>query len=680
MNKALENLKHVTVIDDVYDPVEFQPTERDDLWAWLERDDAALEELLRLGHPVSESHELTDKVLADFSDHRNECPALDAIWRKSSIGERIDGGHALVDKWVGRLLGQGLLVSTFGANVPTEKVIATEAQLLFLDWHLGGDPKKAVQGAVDKARAVLKQWPAPKPLIVLMSSRPGVIAEADEFCRRSKILRGMFYPVTKNDLTDQVMLGMYMRLFDQSIQPGRRIQEFIDALHIKLHEVSEEFLNGISELRLIDYAYIQNLSLQSDGQPLGDYLSWLFSTYLGQLLFAEGLQLPLSELNTITFNNVLPSLDSPSERLTEIYHCALFDRNVGPVGPHPWATGGDSAGATNSQPVLTLGDVFQAMSGGVPVAAAAEPAAVDDFEHRIIKDERLIRALATTQPASVAPSAADKVPDLYMVINAQCDLAFTPDQKKRPMNPDRSILLLPGYLEQINKRSKRKSIAKTELYRSDQGQRQRIAWDATEVQTVPHGVFVDWMRARGFERVARLRLPFALEAQRGFANGLTRIGTPVMPPIYQQVSFQAFRVWTDKPCERLEELSADEAVFVILTKDKQQPQQKCILTFTLVKRLKALLEERLSDMQVELESGSERTHLQDKINALKQALADEQKWFSLLFPQNMPEPTRPQKLLGGHIQMVREGDECGADAKLIVSLSLDDDTRSTVGE
>ena len=169
-----------------------------------------------------------------------------------------------------------------------------------------------MQAAVTKARAILADWPSdrPKPLIVLMSSKPGVEAAAGVFCREAEILRGMFYAVPKSTLNDAFNLRLHLNLFAMSVPAGRRLQAFMDALRHEFLGARKRFLEAISDLTLTDYAYIQRLCLQNEGQPLGDYLLWLFSTYLGQLLFAEALKDVRNDLDSMTFEQALPRLGS----------------------------------------------------------------------------------------------------------------------------------------------------------------------------------------------------------------------------------------------------------------------------------------------------------------------------------------------------------------------------------
>jgi hypothetical protein len=118
--------------------------------------------------------------------------------------------------------------------------------------------------------------------------------------------------------------------------------------------VFEEFIGGVKALSLDDYAYIQHLSLQKDGQPLGDYLLWLYNSYLGHLLFEshKAIQEQKKIVDGLSRNYLPPSQNMPSNQLVKMYHSAFAANltRIGiPVAPpiyHPvrlevWARGED---------------------------------------------------------------------------------------------------------------------------------------------------------------------------------------------------------------------------------------------------------------------------------------------------------------------------------------------------
>ena len=501
-----------------------------------------------------------------------------------------------------------------------------------------------MQASIEKILEVLGAWnDTPRPLIVLMSSKPGLRDRAPEFCRNSAILRGMFQVMPKRVMRNTFDLQMHVHLFAESLTSGRRIQEFMDALRNKIDDVSATFLDNISDLSLTDYAYIQSLSLQNDGHPLGDYLTWLFSAYFGQMLFADSLEQERGKLDKLTFAKALASVELPTDRLTDVYHSALFDTSVGSVDVHPRETDGPDS----SIPILGLGDVFE-----------RKPDDVDSDEME-----------------------SESKPDVLMIINAQCDLAFSPISDSRSNNLRNSVLLLPGYLKSISKQISDRSKPKTELYRHDNDINYRIEWDPKTVQAVP---LSDFSKSMGEEyyRVARLRMPYALEVQRAFASNLTRVGMPVMPPIYQNVAVKVLKTGlVDHKLEATRDLEAVETAFLLLTKDPEDANKivrQCVLTLPLVRFVRQLLDERLNDMRSRLQveqQGNSGNSLNQQVVALERALNNHSNWMVLTSPFSLPRSNGRRQFISNKVQVMigkDVGDEPGGGAIVTISLVMDE--------
>lgn len=665
-----QGIRRVAIVDDAFDPIEVRDLttlEKQTLWATIEFNDQTRNEIAQLELEANGSDDITGGLVAKLLESRSKCPAFGALWDASDAAQNIAGGLSGVEPWAKHLREDlNLEVQKFGAAAETEKLTDFDPQLLFLDWHLGDDASPlaeeaitcseipaAVHVATGKVKEILQIWPVerPKPLIILMSSRDGMQQDASDFCRRSEVLQGMFYAVPKKKLGDFFSLRMHLHLFAMSLPEGRRIQKFFDTLRAKFEDVSSQLFEDISDLTLTDFSYIQSLSLQKDGQPLGDYLLWLFSTYFGQLLFAEALRVEGADLDAISFDEVLPSPGPPSDRLTKVYHSALFDTAVGPIRSHPLAVQ-TYPPASHDLSVLALGDILKRES---PKECATHNKEVTEQDQPLVDGAKIVQES-----------------DLLLVINAQCDLAVRPGSSHRPSDAEQSILLLPGYLKPLDSDLK-KFIAFTELYQHD-GVSFRIKWDTKKVLTIPHGQFAEWKDQMNCERVARLRLPYALEIQRSFAAELTRVGTPVTPPILQPVAARLLLA-SDNAYNSASALQDGEAVTLVQTKTGQQ----CVLTIPLLMRLKGLLDEELDAMRApctQIQStGDDSVHLNKKIEALERAIDNESKWATLRSPFDLPTINSPKKFFDERIQIVRgkrQGDPCSSKIVVAVSLDLDE--------
>ena len=190
---------------------------------------------------------------------------------------------------------------------------------------------------------------------------------------------------------------------------------------------------------------------------------------------------------------------------------------------------------------------------------------------------------------------------------------------------------------------------------------------------VPHGTFNDWLIEKGFQRVARLRLPFALEVQRAFAADLMRVGAPVMPPIYQPVTARLLRGGGEAGVyQTMGELNKDEEAFLILTKAGQQ----CVLIIPFLRKSKALLDDRLNTLRAQPDAKDGRAGtLRAQLTALSTAIEDDSEWAKLRATFELPKMNKSKKFFGDRVEIVcgaGEGDQCSRKVLVAVSLHFED--------
>ena len=640
-------IERVAIVDDAFDTISQQglyETEAEELRHKIEANFKFRKELDSLEMPIENPEELTALHVESLLKSNSLALDFSEVWKSSQAGIRMESGKAPV-RDLHRLLKNSinLNIGEFGSATSAKDVVDFQPQILFLDWYLGQDspqmpsvdkelPKftPANKASQDLAQEIWQKWPPhqPRPLVILMSSKPGLEENGDGFCQDSGILRGMFHFVSKEEITNEFRFKIYMLLFLTSLPAGNRLQTFLETLKGEFDKAKKEFLAGISTLTLTDFSYIQSLSLKNEEEPLGDYLLWLFSAYFGQLLLSDPLHLGDAALDSSTFQGALPRLDSPSDQLTKIYQAALFDFSVG-QSDDLTSTEKESEQLRDSATSLSLGDVF-----GNP-----------DNQNTCPND-----------------------PDLFLLISPQCDLV------QRPISGAKSslsILLLPGYLSSALYRGGGEAKAKTEPY-THKGKNHRIEWDVKRPITIPRNDFEAWKKAEGFRRVTRLRLPFVLEVQRVFAASLTRVGTPVSPPIFKYGTPLLLRADEAKKFTKAGPLNQRENAFLVWTNGSHH----IVLTLPLVARLWEILEAHLQELNKQLcsiEEGNNkrRARLEEKIRLIGQQLQKEQEWFDLGGPLEFPSKENKKSLLGDYIQIHRENPEGkSTDGKVIAAVSL----------
>ena len=623
LSRAIDS---VVIVDDARDTfAENEPTtqEIEDLWSRVEFDNGVLDEIAALGvpKPIRMEH-FSGKFIDMLRENSHQRPEFERLWTSSQLGmdhaaatKQVDDLAALIAECV------GAEPRVLGSDCEPDEIAKERPQLVFMDWRLGrADQELAVSTAVDKATQILSSCASlgvDKPLIVLISSSPLSDEATSNFCRRSQIIKGMFYAVNKTVLTNPLNFPMYMHLFEASLPRGRQIQSLMDGLHRNFTELSTTFLDRISELTLADYAFVQSMSLRDDSQPLGDYLLWLFSTYLGQVFLTEPLRDIRSYLDATAWYGTVPSLEPPSERLNELYRNALYDMSIDRVVRHPLAGQGDIPASIVGP--LGLGDIFQ---------------------REKIADQEVEDGSLCAEPTSTANQQAGS--DVMMLISPQCDLEC------RLENLDRKVVLIGGTLIPFQSRAGYRDATITDLF-VHQDNHCSIVWNLKSAETVVYREFGSWLSQHGYQREARLRLPFALEVQRAFAADFTRIGTSSAPPIYQPLAMELVRANRRvNAYERVARFDDGKGTFLMLTENGQQ----CVLTTQLLTGLKSVLAEELTDMRERSKEPNAPHYVPHQMAALENALGDQGKWAELHSPFNLPQVDIPMNLIDGWVQVV----------------------------
>ena len=374
--------------------------------------------------------------------------------------------------------------------IDSENLPPSSVRLVFIDYVFDPTATGERRGdiSVGKAKEIYHrvEKDIEKPFIILMSDKPDAESQKETFRKDSKLISGLFGFMSKSDLKDKEKLYLALETWSIDIPQRHNIQRFVEALEESAGEVLNKFIDRVRELSFEDYANIQWLSLRPDGQPLGDYLLWLYKSYLSYLIHDNPKVLAeQKKLDRLFFDKFLPSQNKPSLQLAEIYSLALTEPRGQRHQSHPLSD------PSKKEPLLQLGDIFLKNNSN----------------------------------------------EVLLVINPACDLMFAPETN-RSFPHEMSILLLPGVMQSLDENI-RPNIVCTELFNHD-GKGYRIAWGKKHVISKRYKIVWDWLSENQYSRISRLRHTYALEVQRAFASNLTRIGMPVMPPLYQGADVEVF--------------------------------------------------------------------------------------------------------------------------------------------
>lgn len=377
-----------------------------------------------------------------------------------------------------QLEGVGLEVVTIG-KTQGEADLA-DVQIAFLDYYLG-DPADldAVKDSAARAKAIAER----QIVLILMSSLATVHeADAEKFRDDSGLVQGLFRFIPKHTLTEPASLQAHLATLSLDVKNRFAVQTFVNDAQKALKVAADQAGHRLRAISFEDYGFVQRLSLRTDGQPLGEYMLWLLEETLNQMVRREGpLQAAVETLDRLSFEgDLLMPAEGATRQIAEFYTAAVCHQPIEDLKAHPLAPReGIPADALYAQ----FGDLLFD-EGGINVA---------------------------------------------VVLAASCDLAFS---TARPFQPERTVLLMPGRLEPLDKPvGQSDNSFLTELFLTESSEVRRIEWLASRAELVAHGTLLAWCQAKGLRRKARLKPQFAFHLQHAYAARLTRVGLPAIPPM-----------------------------------------------------------------------------------------------------------------------------------------------------
>ena len=608
----LDGITSIAVIDDAFESlssIELPASENDAVLAFFVdlKDQEVIEEFTECGFDEKMLRErpllAIDALTAPERSLGNAYAALSLV--SETLEKLIRERHAM------RGVGEAMRKAS-GCEVveltPGDDLNVQDKQLVFIDYYLeknkvDGDLAITIAGQIERDRD-----PNQVQQIVLMSSAESVRSFRRGFRRSADIQGSAFAFVAKDDLDEPWKVRAHLKMFAGALPHSEAIGEYIKSAKESLGNARDRLIDVLDDLDLGDYAYIQKLSLQADGHPLGDYLSWLFSTHLVAVAFEHELREQQAKVDKIEFQEMLISPVEPSTIVATLYHDALFERNVGPLGPHPREGEG---GAYQDVPLVGLGDVF--LDAGRTMAV--------------------------------------------VILSADCDLSFAPNSQR---SPDRNmpVLVVEGVLQRIDDPKANSDAPATEGV-SHGSEVYRIDWEFKTYRTVPLGKLEDYLSKKRVDvsKRDRLRPLYALKLQNDFGRQLLRPGHPVMPPFRKGVRGAIARSWDGpKEVEDLDDLFLSSAL--------EDSRRVVRVTPALAGRMQAALGvlhrdllERLSNDEhgTQGEGDGSATFLQNKVKAIRKVLDDDEKWIGLLGEVEVPGLNSVKKLMHG--VYIAQGDE-----------------------
>ena len=330
------------------------------------------------------------------------------------------------------------------------------------------------------------------PLIVLISSRPGVATNyAEEFREAVGLHGGYFHFILKANIPQQ--LGARVQGFIAEVEELESYRKVHGALQTSLASACTALMNSVKALELQDLAALHVGHLIREGEPLGDYVGWM----LGQVLAAKLQQSVLLAEASGTLppenHRVLLGHLKPTQGIPKLF-CEVSSVRT---------ASGDRARERLGTRELRFGDIF----------VGRLRSKVDLSKFRLVVSQTcdlLQEKITNGQVLCVEGKGAE-------VIASEAEL-------------------VRATLRQLDDKG-------STLVRLEGDRYYQVEWAEVNLVSIDQ---VALKRERGYRYVGRLNEIYALEVQHNALNRLSRIGVPVKPGYGAVFGVFHLRVWSAK--------------------------------------------------------------------------------------------------------------------------------------
>lgn len=595
----------IAIIDDGFIPIKVSDVPEPDVTAVLgllesENEGDLFEELKNRGLHQAIGRGEFDVVLDGLTDpqHEHGVAFAELSGISHSLGKMIDDRHSV--RRIGQQMKESGDFSIFELAPRVSLEDVSECQIVFIDYYL--DSRKGDGSLAEEVAKKVHQQDErdPKQQIVLMSSRDNPRRLRKEFRMKVGLEATYFSFMSKSDLDAPWKVQAFLRWFDRAAPYAELVNDYFASTKASICSAYRVLCELLDDLELADLAYLQSQALQQDGHPLGEYLSWLFSSHLISLVFEGDLRGHQRVLDAIEFSEPLISPTKPSLSIAELYHSALFSRNVGALGPHPRSRHG---GEGRQLPLVELGDVFLHSS----------------------------------------------CPKALVILSAACDLALAPNTDRVRKDSDPVLVLRGDIASVLSADSEHSVMSLTGVKRGSEIL--CIDWRFDSYQSIEFGKVLTFLESGGYDisNRDRLRPLYALQLQQEVARYVTRVGEPVSPPVRVQLRAKVIESIDWESRTVVHDLD-DESLVGSFYKGSSRLH----LTTTVVERMRdSLLDLRgamlsraqdLRDAGTFEENASDIRALEAKSCAIDRHLRDVDRWVVLLRGFDLPAKGKSTKI------------------------------------
>lgn len=455
-----------------------------------------------------------DHKRGDYFDPVLDSPAsVQSFWRmrdQSPIGERLsteiladlvgllEPAHNALRNIESQLQADGWQVHPFAA-LPEVDSVDADVALIAIDYILvPGEPAQGLERSMDFLRNVLDQSKnsiaESCPFVLLMSANPEAEKYAETFRSKVRLHSPYFRFSKKSELSPQEVnriVGGFLAQIDE-LESYRKLHVELEA---SIAAATEKLRKSVEELELQDLATLHAGQLVQEGEPLSDYVGWLY----GQFLSTEMMQQPRL-----------------AERAASL-----------PASSHRVLLGHLSA--TDNIPKL-----FSAVSLAVPASAAEYKAAKGRLQVRFgdlfaykgepPRAETEEETEAAAAPRLVAPKPL--IERYLLVISQTCDLFHRNIRNGQVLCLDGDAQVLTRTEADLLRATIRQMNQQGRILHKEGTKYVEVEWRPKDVRTIEEDKLAT---ENGFRYLGRLNELYALHAQHNALDELGRIGVPIQP-------------------------------------------------------------------------------------------------------------------------------------------------------
>jgi hypothetical protein len=552
----------VAIIDDVYADPNLNAVELGlaEFCAEVSADDSMVSLLReRIKCDFTNIGNVTDDKISALYNHRNELTEIDA--QLASLFYDFDQRRREVKTIEANLKANGFAdenIKTF-QSVQDSFSDNDPFQLVFLDLRL--------KGGVSESKEFAKQiYSNSKAFILLMSNTQVSDQHIEEFRHDTRLLKGFFAFREKADLCDAEKFGFEIKTLPKEQLVCHAVHDFVNALedalggNIEAPPIDEEeshdglnqsilpsFMSTLRALGLHDYALLCELTLRSEGHPLGDYMMRLLGAHLlAKLLSHSKVKDAIVALDGLRFSEFLPFGDECSPSFHRMYADATTEVIRDPWSPHPWGLNIEPSTAID----ITKNDAVKTGEIENISDLPADDTVSDDQDTRFGKE--ILNLLGIQDDSKDLPYLQlgdllikDESAPIFVVISAACDLQFSPAKLKKPRIRRRedTVLLVPARLCAKGSSKSQNTTAGLVEWRNNY---YSVEWFSRKLLGIPHCALKKMLEERGYKHERRLQTARALELQQAVLSHVSRIGLEARPPFPREIKITLFGKHTDQ--------------------------------------------------------------------------------------------------------------------------------------